>query len=72
VRERGWAEAAGEREPDLNALAAPVFGRGGELQAVLGLQGPAARLTRERRAAVLPVLLDAAAELSHALGGEGR
>ena len=25
VRERGWAEAEGEREPDLNALAAPVF-----------------------------------------------
>ena len=27
VRSRGWAEAAGEREPDLNALGAPVFGR---------------------------------------------
>jgi len=69
VRERGWAEAAGEREPDLNALAAPVFGRGGELQAVLGLQGPAARLTAERRATVLPDLLEAAGELSRALGG---
>jgi IclR family acetate operon transcriptional repressor len=69
VRARGWAEAAGEREPDLNALAAPVFGRSGELAAVLGLQGPAARLTAERRAAVLPALLDAAAELQRALGG---
>jgi DNA-binding IclR family transcriptional regulator len=69
VRGRGWAEAAGEREPDLNALAAPVFGRGGELEAVLGLQGPAARLTAERRAEVLPALLEAARELSRALGG---
>jgi DNA-binding IclR family transcriptional regulator len=69
VRARGWAQAAGEREADLNALAAPVFGRGGELVAVLGLQGPAARLTEERRAEVLPVLLDAATELSRALGG---
>jgi DNA-binding IclR family transcriptional regulator len=69
VREQGWAEAEGEREPDLNALAAPVFGRGGELEAVLGLQGPAARLTVERRAEVLPALLDAARELSRALGG---
>jgi DNA-binding IclR family transcriptional regulator len=69
VRSRGWAEAAGEREPDLNALAAPVFGRSGELAAVLGLQGPAARLTAERRAEVLPALLDAAAELQRALGG---
>jgi DNA-binding IclR family transcriptional regulator len=69
VRAQGWAEAAGEREPDLNALAAPVFGRVGDLAAVLGLQGPAARLTSERRAEVLPALLDAAAELSAALGG---
>jgi DNA-binding IclR family transcriptional regulator len=69
IRSRGWAEAAGEREPDLNALAAPVFGRSGELAAVLGLQGPAARLTAARRAEVLPVLLDAAAALQRALGG---
>jgi IclR family acetate operon transcriptional repressor len=69
VRERGWAEAEGEREPDLNALAAPVFARGGELEAVLGLQGPAARLTAERRAEVLPALLEAAGRLSSALGG---
>jgi DNA-binding IclR family transcriptional regulator len=69
VRERGWAHAAGEREPDLNALAAPVFGRSGVLQAVLGLQGPAARLTAERQAEVLPALLAEAAGLSGALGG---
>jgi DNA-binding IclR family transcriptional regulator len=69
VRGQGWAEAAGEREPDLNALAAPVFGRSGELAAVLGLQGPAARLTEARRAEVLPALLDAAVELQRALGG---
>jgi DNA-binding IclR family transcriptional regulator len=71
VRERGWAEAEGEREPDLNALAAPVFGRAGELAAVLGLQGPA-RLTAARRAEVLPALLEAASELSAALGGAPR
>ncbi len=29
VRASGIAEAVGEREPDLNALAAPVIGRGG-------------------------------------------
>jgi DNA-binding IclR family transcriptional regulator len=69
VRSRGWAEAAGEREPDLNALAAPVFARDGELAAIVGLQGPAARLTAERRADVLPALLQAAEELQRALGG---
>jgi DNA-binding IclR family transcriptional regulator len=72
VRERGWAEAAGEREPDLNALAAPAFDRTGALAAVLGLQGPAARLSQARRRAVLPDLLEAAAELSRALGGAPR
>jgi DNA-binding IclR family transcriptional regulator len=72
VRAHGWAEAEGEREPDLNALAAPVFGRSGELEAVVGLQGPAARLSAARRAEVLPALLDAAGELSRALGGAPR
>lgn len=69
VREHGWAEAAGEREPDLNALAAPVYGRDGALVAILGLQGPGGRLTAERRRAVLPALLRAAAAVSRALGG---
>ena len=69
VRERGWAEAEGEREPDLNALAAPVFRRGGELAAIIGLQGPAARFTAARRAEVLPRLREAAAAVSRALGG---
>jgi DNA-binding IclR family transcriptional regulator len=71
VRSRGWAEAVGEREPDLNALAVPVFGRGGALVAILGLQGPAARLDVARRRAVLPALRDAASSLSRAVGGAG-
>jgi DNA-binding IclR family transcriptional regulator len=66
VRERGWAEAVGEREPDLNALAAPVLGHAGELAAILGLQGPAARLGEARRRELLPALREHAA----ALGGE--
>ncbi len=69
VRAQGWAEAEEEREPDLNALAAPVVGRGGVLVAVLGLQGPAARFTAERRRAVLPALLAAATTVSRSLGG---
>lgn len=71
VREQGFAEALGERELDLNALAAPVLGRAGELVAILGLQGPASRLTAARRRAVRPALLDAAGSLSRAIGGPG-
>jgi IclR family acetate operon transcriptional repressor len=69
VRTQGWAEAEGEREPDLNALAAPVLGRGGALAAILGLQGPAARLTAARRREVRPALIEAAAAVGRALGG---
>jgi DNA-binding IclR family transcriptional regulator len=68
VRERGWAEAVGEREPDLSALAAPVVDRHGGLAAILGLQGPAARLTTQRRKEILPALLDACDALSARLG----
>ena len=66
---RAGPRPCGEREPDLNALAAPVFGRDGALVAILGVQGPAARLTAERRREVLPRLLAAAAAVSRALGG---
>jgi DNA-binding IclR family transcriptional regulator len=71
VRDRGWAEAVGEREPDLSALAAPVFGRGGELAAILGIQGPASRLPGATRRALREPLLAAAAELGRALGAPG-
>jgi DNA-binding IclR family transcriptional regulator len=70
VRERGWAEAVGEREPDLAALAAPVFGRAHELAAILGVQGPASRLPAAARRTLREPLLAAAAELSAALGGQ--
>jgi IclR family acetate operon transcriptional repressor len=71
VRGAGVAEAVGEREPDLNALAAPAMGRGGELVAILGLQGPAARLPAATRRALRDPLLKAAGELSKSLGGPG-
>jgi DNA-binding IclR family transcriptional regulator len=71
VRGAGVAEAVGEREPDLNALAAPVTGRGGELVAILGLQAPAARLPAATRRALREPLLRAARELGQALGGPG-
>ncbi|HEX4011172.1 MAG TPA: IclR family transcriptional regulator [Solirubrobacteraceae bacterium] len=69
VRERGWAEAVGEREADLAALAAPAFGRGGELAAILGVQGPAARLPSATRRTLREPLLAATAELTRGLGG---
>jgi DNA-binding IclR family transcriptional regulator len=67
VRERGYGTVFGEREVDVNAIAAPVFGRDGELAAILGVQGPAARLPDP--AAVLAALRTGAGALTRALGG---
>jgi DNA-binding IclR family transcriptional regulator len=71
VRASGIAEAVGEREPDLNALAVPVIGRRDELVAILGLQGPAARLPASIRRALRAPLRRAASELGRSLGGPG-
>jgi IclR family acetate operon transcriptional repressor len=68
VRRSGVAEAAGEREADLHALAAPVLGRDGRLLAILGVQGPAARLPAAKRRALREPLRRAAAEVGRALG----
>jgi DNA-binding IclR family transcriptional regulator len=57
----------GEREVDVNSIAAPVFDRTGSLAAILGIQGPAARLQDPTRQ--LPILLGSAAALTRAVGG---
>ena len=69
ARARGYAEAIGEREDDLNAIAAPVLGARGELAAVIGVQGPAARFTAGAIRAAQELLLAQAASVSSALGG---
>jgi len=68
VREQGWAQAVGEREDDLNAVAAPVRGSRGELAAVLGIQGPASRFDGTAMARAVEPLLARAAAVSNALG----
>jgi IclR family acetate operon transcriptional repressor len=70
VRERGYAMVFGEREVDVNAIAAPAFDRTGGLAAILGLQGPAGRLDDPTRH--LPTLLEGAAALTRELGGRRR
>jgi IclR family acetate operon transcriptional repressor len=68
VRAQGWAQATGEREDDLNALAAPVFDAAGELVAVLGVQGPASRFGEGQMHDARRPLAAAAAALSATLG----
>jgi IclR family acetate operon transcriptional repressor len=68
IRARGYAEAYGEREEGLNALAAPVLGSRGELTAILGVQGPASRFDHAALAAAVPSLLELSRAASNALG----
>ncbi len=68
VRERGWAESLGEREDDLNAIAAPVRDDRGGLAAIVGLQGPAFRFDAAAMQAALVPLRARADAVSVQLG----
>jgi IclR family acetate operon transcriptional repressor len=69
IRERGYAEAVGEREEGLNALAAPIWSPRFELAGMLGVQGPEPRLGRAAMRSALPMLLERAAAVTAGLGG---
>lgn len=68
VRARGFATSIDELELGLSALAAPVFGPGGEALAALSISGPTARLTSERIAQLAPLLIEEANRLAERLG----
>lgn len=67
IRQRGWAQAVGEREDELNAIAAPVRSCSDVLVAVLGIQGPAGRFGRQSMRAAVDDLVAHCAELSAAI-----
>ncbi len=68
VRRRGYAQAEGERDPDLNAIAAPVHAVGGELAAIVGVQGPASRFDSSAMKKAVHELQSVSLAMSHALG----
>jgi len=67
VRERGWAQAVGEREEDLNAVAVPVLDPAGKLVAILGAQGPAARFSQRAMRGAVELLMERAERVSSGL-----
>ena len=67
IAERGWAQAVGEREDDLNAVAAPVLDPAGRLAAILGVQGPAVRFSPRAMRSAAEWLAERAALISAAL-----
>ena len=68
IRARGYATAVDELEDGLAALAAPVFGPGGDVVAALSISGPTIRLTPDRITELAPALLEQASLLSARLG----
>lgn len=68
VRSRGYAVAIEEREVGLSAIAAPVWGAGGTLTAIVALQGPTSRFDGEATTAAVPLLVACAERISAALG----
>jgi IclR family transcriptional regulator, pca regulon regulatory protein len=69
IRERGWAFADQESEDGIRTVAAPLYDRSRKIQAAINVSGHAARVSMtDLRRAHLPVLLDAARQISIALG----
>src|SRR5439155_26349187 len=71
VEERGFAYSRGEREDDLHAIAAPVWGSRAELAAIIGVQGPASRFDQAEMDAAVEPLLEYTREVSLELGWSG-
>lgn len=71
ARDRGYAVAVEEYEVGLNAVAAPIRGRDGEVVGALSASGPAYRFGEQRMHELAPVLVAGAADISHRLGFAG-
>lgn len=70
VRRLGYATSFGERDPQVSAVAVPLWQAKGHLIGALSLSGPASRLTKDRAPAIARLLLNAASRLSFAMGGQ--
>jgi DNA-binding IclR family transcriptional regulator len=68
IRRRGWASSAGEREPGVASVSAPVHGPSGALLAVVSLSGPEHRVGRTSAKHYAPAVAEAAAEIERSLG----
>lgn len=64
----GWAITLEELELGLNAVAAPIRDRHGDVVAAVSVSGPSYRLGRDRLVEVTGSVVTAAAEIDHRLG----
>lgn len=68
TRENFTAESFGNVEPEMAAIAAPIFGAGHVLTGVMTLSGPITRVTRDYVEQIRPAFVDAAVRMSISLG----
>ncbi|WP_061962488.1 IclR family transcriptional regulator [Demequina flava] len=67
LRERGYAESAGERESGVSSVSAPVWGTAGTVIAAVSISGPIERLTAHPAGEHATAVVDAARQLSDVL-----
>jgi len=71
VRATGAAQSDGERQHGAGSVAAPIFGFDGQVVGAMSVCGPAYRMSAEVRASTVPLVRDAADQVSRALGWRG-
>lgn len=68
VRAAGYATSLGERQDGAGSVAAPVFGLDGEVAGAISVCGPVSRFDRKVVERYVPLVREAAREISRALG----
>jgi DNA-binding IclR family transcriptional regulator len=70
IRQQGWGWDEREHEETIRCIAAPIFGPGAAVAAAVSISVPTSRLSAEELAQHVPLLLDATAQITRALGGK--
>lgn len=68
IRRNGISISRGAWQPGVDGIAAPIRDANGHVVAALGISGPAIRLRSKECARYVPLVADAAAKISRALG----
>lgn len=70
IQERGYAIDDEEKNTGMRCIAAPIFDIHQEAVAGLSVSGPTSRMSREKISEIAVAVIEAAAEVSRAIGGQ--
>jgi DNA-binding IclR family transcriptional regulator len=70
IRDTMFAASYGERDPEIAAVACPVFGHGNKVVGALNVSGPRYRIEALGEASIVPVLFKHAQSLTQTFGGD--